>query len=53
MSTKGTTRQDGLPKVGERFGQLILRKIYCSEPVEVNEHAETERGAGGFGSTGV
>lgn len=45
--------KDALPKVGERFGQLILRKIHYAEPVEVDDLTDTERGEGGFGSTGV
>jgi len=40
-------------KKGDRIAQLILERIYVPEVVEVEELDETERGAGGFGSTGV
>ncbi|OUM56556.1 hypothetical protein PIROE2DRAFT_18788 [Piromyces sp. E2] len=40
-------------KKGDRIAQLILERIYIPEVVEVEELDETERGAGGFGSTGV
>lgn len=39
-------------KVGDKVGQLILRKIYDCEFEVVEEINETERGEGGFGSTG-
>jgi dUTP pyrophosphatase len=32
---------------------LILERICMADAVEVDELSETERGAGGFGSTGV
>ena len=40
-------------KRGDRIAQLILERISMADIVEVTELAETERGAGGFGSTGV
>lgn len=40
-------------KRGDRIAQLILERICMAEAVEVEELADTERGAGGFGSTGV
>ncbi|KAH7163263.1 dUTP diphosphatase [Dactylonectria estremocensis] len=39
-------------KEGDRIAQLILERIYTPEVVEVEELAESVRGAGGFGSTG-
>lgn len=39
-------------KEGDRIAQLILERIYTPEVVEVQELAESVRGAGGFGSTG-
>ena len=39
-------------KVGDRVAQLILEKIETPDVVEVTDLDETERGAGGFGSTG-
>ncbi|EAL60754.1 dUTP diphosphatase [Dictyostelium discoideum AX4] len=39
--------------VGDRVAQLIFERIVTPEPLEVDEIDETQRGAGGFGSTGV
>ena len=38
-------------KKGDKIAQLILEKIHRPKIVEVEQHTETERGAGGFGST--
>ncbi len=38
---------------GERIAQLVLTKHEVIEWEEASELAESERGAGGFGSTGV
>jgi dUTP pyrophosphatase len=38
---------------GERIAQLVFAKVEQAELEETNELSETERGAGGFGSTGV
>ena len=38
---------------GDRIAQLILERIAVAEVEETNELAHTERGHGGFGSTGV
>jgi dUTP pyrophosphatase len=40
-------------KKGDRIAQLIIEKIVETEVVEVRSMEETERGEGGFGSTGV
>lgn len=37
---------------GDRIGQLLIVPIPAVEFVEVDELSETERGAGGYGSTG-
>lgn len=37
---------------GERIAQLVIMPVSMLEPVEVQALDETERGAGGFGSTG-
>jgi len=37
---------------GDRIAQLVLAPVTRAEVVEVSELDETERGAGGFGSTG-
>ena len=38
---------------GDRIAQMIIEKYTPTELVEVQELDSTERGAGGFGSTGV
>lgn len=38
---------------GERIAQLLFERYYSVEFVEVESLDETERGAGGFGSTGT
>ena len=40
-------------KQGDRIAQLILEVIATAEVEEVNSLDETERGNGGFGSTGI
>ena len=37
---------------GERIAQLVIASVILPEIEEVNELDETQRGAGGFGSTG-
>lgn len=37
---------------GERIAQLVVMPVSCAPAVEVTEFDETERGSGGFGSTG-
>lgn len=39
-------------KVGDKITQLIIEKIPDTELVEADTLEETERGSGGFGSTG-
>ena len=39
-------------KKGDRIAQLILERIYLPQIEECESLTETERGAGGFGSTG-
>lgn len=38
--------------IGDRIGQLIIIPYPNIEPIEVDQLSETERGSGGFGSTG-
>ena len=38
---------------GERIAQMVIAKHERAEWIEVEELSTTERGAGGFGSTGV
>ena len=40
-------------KEGDRIAQMIIEKYTLTALEEVEELSETERGAGGFGSTGV
>ncbi|RVW36318.1 Deoxyuridine 5'-triphosphate nucleotidohydrolase [Vitis vinifera] len=40
-------------KLGDRIAQLIIEKIITPEVMEVEDLDSTERGVGGFGSTGV
>jgi len=39
-------------KKGDRIAQLLLEKITSPPVVEVADLGSTDRGAGGFGSTG-
>jgi dUTP pyrophosphatase len=38
---------------GERIAQLVIQKVDSVELIEVDELSATERGTGGFGSTGT
>lgn len=38
---------------GDRIAQLVIVPIASPDPVEVEELSETERGTGGFGSSGT
>lgn len=40
-------------KAGDRISQLIIEKIITPDVVEVESLDSTQRGEGGFGSTGV
>eukprot|EP01004_Peranema_trichophorum_P010638 NODE_9452_length_590_cov_33.184154_g8817_i0.p1 GENE.NODE_9452_length_590_cov_33.184154_g8817_i0~~NODE_9452_length_590_cov_33.184154_g8817_i0.p1 ORF type:complete len:174 (-),score=34.48 NODE_9452_length_590_cov_33.184154_g8817_i0:69-536(-) len=44
---------DFVIKRGDRIAQLILEKIVTPDVEELQELPVTERGAGGFGSTGI
>jgi len=46
-------KEDFVIKHGDRVAQLILEKICTPDVVEVDDLEDTDRGAGGFGSTGV
>ena len=39
-------------KCGDRIAQLVVAPIFTPEVEEVTELSDTQRGAGGFGSTG-
>jgi dUTP pyrophosphatase len=40
-------------KKGDRVAQLVIQHVACATMVEVKSLDETERGMGGFGSTGI
>ena len=45
--------EDFVIKIGDRIAQLILESIVLPDICVVDDLSSTERGAGGFGSTGV
>lgn len=45
--------QEFAVKRGDRVAQLVLERIVTPDVVQVDDLDESERGAGGFGSTGV
>ena len=45
-------REPATIKRGERIAQLVVQAVETAELFEVDELADSERGAGGFGSTG-
>ena len=49
------SNDDFVVNQGDRIAQLIFEKIYTCVPeeVEYSELSDTQRGVGGFGSTGV
>ena len=38
---------------GERIAQMVILPVVQANPIEVEELTDTERGIGGFGSTGL
>lgn len=47
------SNQEFLIENGDRIAQMVIAKHERAEWIEVTELSETERGAGGFGSTGI
>ena len=47
------SNEDFVVEDGERVAQLVIGKHEIAEWIKVEELSETQRGAGGFGSTGV
>jgi dUTP pyrophosphatase len=45
--------EDFIINDGERIAQMVVARHEKAEWIEVQELIETERGAGGFGSTGI
>ncbi len=48
-----TTSEDWTVQEGERICQLVIQNYHAFHPVFVEHLKETERGGGGFGSTGT
>ena len=46
------SKQDYHVNRGDRVAQLVLERIFTPPVVETDNLPSTERGAGGFGSTG-
>jgi len=40
-------------KTGDKVAQMLIQKVECPMLEEVNKLEDTERGEGGFGSTGI
>lgn len=56
ISAKFIVTTDVVPSIykeGERFAQLVIAKVESPEFQEADELSETDRGTGGFGSTGT
>jgi len=47
------SKEDFKISIGDRIAQLILEKYKIVDVEEVNDLMETNRGTGGFGSTGI
>lgn len=47
------SKEDFTIEHGDRIAQMVIAKYERAEWIEVKELSETERGTGGFGSTGV
>jgi dUTP pyrophosphatase len=45
--------EDFIINRGDRIGQMVIAPVYQARFEEVEKLDDTERGAGGFGSTGV
>lgn len=50
LHNHGTVSQTIEP--GERIAQLVILPVFAAEYAEADELSDTERGSGGFGSTG-
>ena len=47
------SNQNQFIKAGERNSQLVFIPCVIGDFIEVNELTDTDRGAGGFGSSGI
>ncbi len=50
---KNLSEQDYKINKGDKIAQMLIQKIECPTIEEVNKLDDTERGDGGFGSTGI
>jgi dUTP pyrophosphatase len=50
---KNLSKQEHKINVGDKIAQMLIQKVVHPELVEVDNLEETERGTGGFGSTGI
>lgn len=53
VALSNDSQDEFVVEAGDRIAQAMLVKVPRVDLVEVNELSETERGAGGFGSTGT
>lgn len=56
VTVKFMSTTDVIPsvyKIGERFAQLLIKPVITAEFAECDELTPTERGEGGYGSTGT
>lgn len=53
VSLHNHTDQPQFVEVGERVAQIVFAPVYQAQFCEVDALQETERGTGGFGSTGT
>lgn len=53
VGIKNDGNDDFVIEPGDRIAQLMLIPVYAAELLTTDELDETDRGAGGFGSTGV
>lgn len=47
------SKESFIVKRGDKIAQMVVQKVEEAQFIEVDELDETQRGAGGFGSTGV
>ena len=53
VSVSNTSDEDYIMQPDERFAQMVFVPVFTAALTETDDLDDTERGAGGFGSTGV
>lgn len=53
IALKNTSNEDQVINHNDRIAQMIIQQYYTTDIVEVQELSDTNRGTGGFGSTGT